>query len=82
MGWIEENEAVGMSCCEPRGLSGWVGGWVGGTYLVFFLVAERPREEGISEKRGEEPAVLGGVGGWVGGWFRSQTEQWIECMDG
>ena len=33
MGWVEENEAVGMSCRI------WVGGWVGG----WLLTGMRPR---------------------------------------
>ena len=28
VGWVEENEAVGTSYCEPR-VGGWVGGWWG-----------------------------------------------------
>ena len=32
VGWVEENEAVGMSYCEWR-LDGWVGGWVS-TFLM------------------------------------------------
>ena len=37
-GWVEENEAVGMRCCE-LGMGGWVGRWVGRTYLDIGLTS-------------------------------------------
>ena len=40
--WVEEEEAVKMSCCLYGLVGGWVGGWVGGTYhcLLHVFVGE------------------------------------------
>ena len=69
VGWVEENEAVGMSYCKGGlggvdwvgGLGGWVGGWVGrwvgglpvGCLQTWLLRRALGRPVG---------------GGWVGGW--------------
>ena len=83
VGWMEENEAVRMSCC---GL--WMDRWVGGTYHNGggrrgggWLLLPIDRSGGVGgggweedEHRAVRPSVLflfsgeSCVGGWVGGW--------------
>ena len=62
VGWIEENEAVGMSYCELW-VGGWVGGWVGKESI------EKALEVCLTMHR-RSGGILWRVAwnGWVGGW--------------
>ena len=82
-GWVEEEQAVGMSCCKLG--VGWVGGWVGrtGRQGLGRLSGERPGSAGnivvsVSQGGGGLHAfnfvhLVEEVGGWVGGWVG-----WVE----
>ena len=60
VGWVEENEAVRMSCCE----GGWVGGWVGG--FTCWGGGWRMGRGGGGQGEGGWLTVMWGEGGMAG----------------